>query len=84
LPGVRNIPVGYLVERLKELPTDRPLVLHCQGGARSAIAASVLEARGFTNVVNMVGGYLAWKQAGLPTSRDRAETPATPLLATAS
>ena len=40
LPGVVNIPVGYLVDRLEEIPTDRPLVVHCQGGGRSAIAAS--------------------------------------------
>jgi hydroxyacylglutathione hydrolase len=73
LPGVANIPVGYLAERLAELPTDRPLVVHCQGGARSAIAASVLQAHGLTNVVNMVGGYGAWTQAGLPVTRDDAE-----------
>jgi hydroxyacylglutathione hydrolase len=78
LPGVQNIPVGYLAERLAELPTDRPVIVHCQGGARSAIAASVLEARGLTNVVNLVGGYAAWQQAGLPTTLDAAE------LATAS
>lgn len=70
LPGVSNIPVGYLAERLGELPTDRPVIVHCQGGARSAIAASVLQARGLVNVVNMAGGYGAWVRAGLPTTRD--------------
>jgi hydroxyacylglutathione hydrolase len=69
LPGAPNIPLGYLAERLAEIPTDRPVVLHCQGGARSAIAASVLQARGLDNVVNMVGGYAAWEQAGLPVTR---------------
>src|SRR5690606_32220434 len=73
LPGVPNIPVGYLAERLDEIPTDRPVVLHCQGGARSAIAASLLQARGLGNVVNMVGGYGAWQQAGLPVTRDDAD-----------
>jgi hydroxyacylglutathione hydrolase len=73
LPGVPNIPLGYLGERLRELPTDRAVIVHCQGGARSAIAASVLQARGLTNVVNLVGGYAAWKQAGLPTTRDGAQ-----------
>ena len=72
LPDVRNIPVGYLTDHLAELPTERPLVLHCQSGARSAIAASVLRARGLTNVVNMRGGYAAWQEAGLPTTRDAA------------
>ena len=72
LPGVPNIPVGYLTERLAEITTDRPVILHCQGGARSAIAASVLRARGLDNVVNMTGGYGAWQQAGLPVTRDDA------------
>jgi hydroxyacylglutathione hydrolase len=70
LPGVPNVPVGYLTEQLDALPTDRPLVLHCQGGGRSSIAASVLRARGLTNVVNLVGGYGAWERAGLPVTRE--------------
>lgn len=73
LPGVPNVPVGYLTERLSELPTDLPLIVHCQGGARSAIAASVLQARGVRKVLNLVGGYAAWAQAGLPTIREGAE-----------
>ena len=73
LPGVQNIPVGYLAERLDELPTDRPVVVHCQGGARSAIAVSVLQARGRKNVVNLVGGYAAWVQAGLQTTQEAVE-----------
>ncbi len=81
LPGVPNIPVGYLAERLAELPTDRPLVVHCQSGARSAIAASVLQARGLTNVVNLVGGYGAWAQAGLPVTREPTPDAVEPLAA---
>lgn len=69
LPGVPNIPVGYLTDRLDEIPTDRPVVLHCQGGTRSAIAASVLQARGRSNVINMTGGYAAWEREGLPVER---------------
>jgi hydroxyacylglutathione hydrolase len=45
LPGVPNIPLGHLAERINELPTDRPVVVHCQGGGRSSIAASLLRAR---------------------------------------
>ncbi len=72
LHGVRNIPVGYLTEHLGELPRDGALVLHCQGGARSAIAASVLRSRGFANVINMTGGFGAWDAAGLPVEHGNA------------
>ncbi len=70
LPGVSNIPLGYLTEHLGDLPTATPLVLHCQGGGRSAIAASVLSARGFANVINMTGGYAAWSAEGLPVEHE--------------
>ncbi|HEU0079974.1 MAG TPA: rhodanese-like domain-containing protein, partial [Longimicrobiaceae bacterium] len=72
LPGVENIPVGYLADRLDEVPRDRPLVLQCQAGARSAIAASVLQAKGFRNVVNLAGGYADWQAGGHPEERGAA------------
>jgi hydroxyacylglutathione hydrolase len=65
LPGVVNIPLGLLPDRLAELPTQGTIVLQCQTGSRSAIAASVLEARG-RSVANLEGGFAAWRQAGLP------------------
>jgi hydroxyacylglutathione hydrolase len=60
IAGATHIPLGHLRQRLRELPPLRPLVLHCQGGGRSAIAASVLRAAGVTGVVNLTGGYAAW------------------------
>ena len=66
LPGVPNIPVGYLTDHLREIPTSRPLVVQCQSGARSAIAASVLQANGLTNVVNLTGGFDEWQKQKLP------------------
>lgn len=66
LPGTVNIPVGFLIDRLDEIPGGRPLVLYCQGGGRSAIAASVLKARGFRNVMNLTGGYNDWRARGNP------------------
>lgn len=71
LPGVPNIPLGYLTDHLSALPRTTPLVLHCQGGGRSAIAASVLRAHGFTNVINMIGGYSAWVAAGLGVEHEQ-------------
>ena len=72
LPGVLNIPLGYLSERIDALPTGRPLVVQCQGGARSAIGASVLRASGVTNVVNLIGGFNDWEAAGNPVERGSA------------
>jgi len=69
LPGAMHVPLGHLAERLDALPRDRPLVLQCQGGSRSAIGASLLRARGFTNVANLAGGYAAWRDAGLPVEK---------------
>lgn len=73
LPNVPNIPLGYLTERLDDVPRDKPVVVHCQAGSRSAIAASVLRARGLTNVVNLTGGFAAWQNAGHPIERDSTE-----------
>jgi hydroxyacylglutathione hydrolase len=67
LAGVQHIPLGYLRDRVAELPRDRPVVVHCKAGGRSAIAASVLAAHGFEGVINMDGGYDRWVAAGLPT-----------------
>ncbi len=72
LPGVENIPVGYLADRLDQIPRDQPVVVHCQGGARSAIAASLLRSRGYDNVINLAGGYADWQAAGNPTEREPA------------
>ena len=66
LPGVTHIPLVNLAEQLDKLSPDRPVVLHCQGGGRSAIAASLLKSRGFEDVSNLVGGFRAWRDAGLP------------------
>lgn len=73
IPGVSNIPVGHLTQHLDALPREQPLILHCQTGARSSIAASLLQSRGFTNVVNMTGGIVAWQHAGLPVTADATE-----------
>jgi hydroxyacylglutathione hydrolase len=64
LPGATNIPLGYLVDRLHDVPRGTPVVVYCQTGGRSSIAASVLRARGLTNVVNLSGGLAAWQKAG--------------------
>ncbi|MEX1183238.1 MAG: rhodanese-like domain-containing protein [Gemmatimonadota bacterium] len=69
IPGAENIPVGLLEEHLDRIPRDSPVVVHCQSGARSAIAASVLRVHGFGNVANLDGGLGEWQAAGLPIER---------------
>jgi hydroxyacylglutathione hydrolase len=64
LPGAANIPLGYLSERIDELPAGRPLVIHCQGGGRSAIATSLLRSHGIDDVVNLSGGFADWQASG--------------------
>jgi hydroxyacylglutathione hydrolase len=64
--GSIAIPLNHLSERLQELPRNRPLLLYCAGGYRSSIAASLLQAAGFSNVGEIAGGLTAWETAQLP------------------
>ena len=75
IPGAVHIPLGYLADRCRGLPSTKPLVIHCQGGGRSAIAVSLLERLGWSGVINLEGGYSAWPAAGLP--REGAHEPQT-------
>jgi hydroxyacylglutathione hydrolase len=75
LDGSMNIPLGYLRDRLTDIPPETPVIVHCQGGLRSAIASTILAAAGFSNVMDLIGGYAAWQRAGHPVtteSRDAA------------
>ena len=76
LTGSHNIPLTHLRERLKEVPEDRPVVVHCEGGYRSAIGTSLLAEAGRTNVSDLVGGIKAWIASKLPIASEGAETPA--------
>ncbi|MEV5596967.1 MBL fold metallo-hydrolase [Streptomyces sp. NPDC052496] len=59
LPGARNLPLASLATGCASLDPDRPVVLYCRSGARSVIAAALLEARGFRDVRDVIGGYEA-------------------------
>lgn len=65
--GARLVPLGEVLDRAGELPTDGPVYLICRSGARSARAAEALRARGI-DAVNVAGGTLAWVDAGLPVA----------------
>lgn len=60
-PGSTNIPLNQLRQRIAEIPTDRPVVVHCQSGQRSSTAASLLAQAGYTQVLDLIGGIAAWK-----------------------
>ena len=64
--GSVNIPLNHLQERIAEIPRDRRIAVHCAGGYRSSIAASILHRSGITNLIEMAGGLAAWDTAKLP------------------
>ncbi len=64
--GSVNLPLNHLQERIAEIPRDRRIALHCAGGYRSSIAASILQQHGITNLAEMAGGLAAWEAAKLP------------------
>lgn len=60
IPGSLSIPLAQLRTRISELPTELPIVVHCAGGWRSSVAASLLRSQGVEGVSDLVGGYNAW------------------------
>lgn len=66
IPNARHLFLGTLPSTSDELPRDLPIVVHCHTGTRASIAASILKAKGFTDVVTMRGGMDAWEAAHLP------------------
>jgi rhodanese-related sulfurtransferase len=68
-PGAVLVPMSAFAVRAGELPSDRPLMVVCHLGGRSAAAAGFLIRSGRTDVVNVAGGMDAWERAGLPIRR---------------
>jgi len=68
IEGSLNIPLAHLEERAGEIPSGAPVAVHCEGGYRSAIAASLLQKLGRRDVHDIVGGYKAWLAAHLPVA----------------
>jgi len=66
IAGAIHIPLGQLAERVNELPANEDIVVHCQGGSRSSIAASLLQKLGRKNVANLAGGYRRWLEVQSP------------------
>jgi molybdopterin/thiamine biosynthesis adenylyltransferase/rhodanese-related sulfurtransferase len=72
IEGASNISRGFLEFRIGAAVPDptTPVVLYCQTGLRSILAAKALRDLGYTNVINLQGGYQKWAQSGFPTVRD--------------
>jgi len=64
----KNTPLDFLNEHLAEFPNDETFYIHCAGGYRSVIAASVLKSRGIHNLIDVAGGFGAIKKTGIQTS----------------
>jgi rhodanese-related sulfurtransferase len=68
IAGALLLPLNQIATAMRQLDPDRSIAVHCKGGYRSAIAASLLRRAGFRNVVNVTGGFDAWRAAGLPVA----------------
>lgn len=64
LPGATLAPLPELAERLDGIDRDKPVLAYCRSGRRSAVAADFLVGKGFSRVMNLLGGALAWQGAG--------------------
>jgi rhodanese-related sulfurtransferase len=64
--GATLIPLGELPDRLEEIEAwkEQEILIHCRSGARSGRAKEYLTSEGYTNVRNVLGGMLAWQEAG--------------------
>jgi hydroxyacylglutathione hydrolase len=72
IPDALNIPLAELPDRLGEIP-EGEVVVHCQGGSRSAIAASILQLHGRDEVSNMSGGFSEWARSGNKVERNNGD-----------
>jgi len=74
IAGTLSIPLNHLTENLGKIPRDRALLVHCAGGYRSSIAASLLQRGGFDRVSEIAGGIVGWEAANLPVQNAQAST----------
>lgn len=66
IENVPNIPLDYINDHVQNFPSQETTYLHCAGGYRSMIAASILKARGFHNMIDVIGGFGKIKETNLP------------------
>jgi glyoxylase-like metal-dependent hydrolase (beta-lactamase superfamily II)/rhodanese-related sulfurtransferase len=66
IEGANNTPLNFLNNHLAEYPKGKPFYIHCAGGYRSVIAASILKSRGIHNLIDVAGGFKAIAETTLP------------------
>ncbi len=69
IPGAIKIQAGQLPDHIADLPTGKPVVVHCLAGDRSSVAASYLQSEGHKHVINLTGGIRCWWEADYPLER---------------
>lgn len=69
LADAHLIPIDQIERRLAEIPKNRPILVYCAVGSRSAQVFSFLARRGYPEVYNLDGGIVAWMQRGYPSIR---------------
>lgn len=69
LAGASLIPINQLLSRLAEVPKDRPILVYCAVGSRSAQVVNYLARQGYPEVYNLYGGIYSWAQKGYPVLR---------------
>jgi len=63
IDGSKNIPLQHLASHLSDIPCHHPILVYCSSGYRSSIAASLLEHRHYSNIIELTGGFDAWEMA---------------------
>jgi hydroxyacylglutathione hydrolase len=66
--NAQHISLDFINEHIDELPENEPFYVHCAGGYRSVIAASILKSRGIHNLVDIAGGFGAIEKVGIPVT----------------
>ena len=66
LPNAKNIPLNEVSAKLSKIPKDKTVILVCQTGNRSNMAARTLKQAGYEDVINLAGGTSRWQRLGHP------------------
>ena len=71
IDGAIHIPLHLLPLRASDVPQDKPVIIYCRSGARSAQACAFMAAQGYPNMHNLAGGIMSWARSGKPLSAPR-------------